>query len=191
MASPKTIFHNQSASETVPSAVLGEALELMRRSGKVFLQGRLLAGQTRLRLPIPSTVGRCLLIDYYCILIFLRRARLPLRRKYQLLGLKVPWRLSIDGSHSTKENPLLPIWRIYSRQCFGCRLRCGSRGRVKILSFRSLPTLVRKISSRRSKTTFLYVITTLSNRRMRRGCEYILLQVVIDIRKNAYQHQEF
>ena len=82
MDSPEIGFHGQSASKTAPTADLGEVPELMRRSLKVFLPGRLLAGQTRLRLPGPGAVGCCFPIDYYCILIFLHKARLSLWRKY-------------------------------------------------------------------------------------------------------------
>ena len=135
----------------------------MRRSGRIFSWSRLLVGQPRLRLPGLGAVSRYFPTGCCCILIFLHRARLPLYRKYRFLGLKVPKRLSIVGSHSTRANPLPPIWNNYTRQCFGCRYRCRSRERVKNMLFQSLPTLIRNISSRWSKTACIYTTATLSN----------------------------
>ena len=109
-------FHGQPTMETVHLADLGEVPlthEEPRGEGGggggggvvAFPQSRLLAGQPRPCRPGPSAISRCFLTDYCYILIFLRRAKLPLWRKYQLLGPTKPKKLSSAGSHSTRANP--------------------------------------------------------------------------------------
>ena len=153
MDSPEMGFHGQPTVETAHLADLGEVPLTHEEAWRVFPQSRLLAGQPRLCRLGPGAVGRCFLIGYYYILIFLRRAKLPLWRKYQLLGPKEPRKLSSAGSHSIEANPRPPVWSNYTQQCFGCWLRCEPRGRVKNMPFQSMRKLVRKILSRRLKMT--------------------------------------
>ena len=120
MDSPEMGFHGQPTVETAHLADLGEVPLTHEEAWRVFPQSRLLAGQPRLCRPGPGVVGRCFLIGYYYILIFLRRAKLPLWRKYQLLGPKEPRKLSSVGSHSIEANPRPPVWSNYTQQCFGC-----------------------------------------------------------------------
>ena len=146
-------FHGQPTMETTHLSDLEEVPLIHEEARGVFLWSKLLARQPKPCRPGPGAVGRCFLTGCYYILIFLHRAKLPLWRKYQLLGPKEPRKLSNAGSHLTRVNPRPPIWSNRTQQCFGCLLRCELRGGVKNMPFRFLPTLVRKISSRRSKMT--------------------------------------
>ena len=135
MDSPETSFHDQPAMETTHLADLGEVPQTHEEVRGIFPQSRLLVVQPRPCRPGPGAVSYCFPISCCYILISLHRAKLPLWRKYQLLGPKEPKKLSRVGSHSTRANPRLPIWSNYTQQCFGCRLRCGPKGRVKNMSF--------------------------------------------------------
>ena len=77
----------------------------MRKSGWVFPRSRLLTDQLRPCHPRPGAIGCCFPTGYCYILTFLHRAKLPLWRKYQLLGSKEPRKLSSPGSHSIGANP--------------------------------------------------------------------------------------
>ena len=92
-------FHGQPAMETAHLADLGE-VPLTHVEAQVFPRSRLLAGQPRPRRPGPIAVGRCFLTGCCYILISLHRAKLPLWRKYQLLGPKELKKLLSVGSHS-------------------------------------------------------------------------------------------
>ena len=91
MDSPEMGFHGQPTIETDHLVDLGEvplSHEETRGGGGggggggVFPWSRLLADQPRPCRPGPGAIGHCLLTGCCYILIFLRRAKLPLWRKY-------------------------------------------------------------------------------------------------------------
>ena len=77
----------------------------MRKPRGIFPRSRLLACQPRPCCLGPGAVGCCFLTGCCYILVFLHRAKLPLWRKYQLLGPKEPRKLSSARSHSIRANP--------------------------------------------------------------------------------------
>ena len=149
--SPEMGFHGQSVSETTPSADLGE-VPLTHEEHWESIPSEKIASRPDKATSSRSGSSRSLFPASCCsILTFLLKARLPLWKKYQLMGPKVPkkiinhWKPFNGGkspvAHMEQQYPALLRMPVVVR----------AEGKVKNILSQSLPMLVRKISSRWSK----------------------------------------